>query len=142
MLMFGTCCLRNASKVKSQRQFSHMFHFIDKDESLLSVAIDIEVLQPKLTKIALTRRLDSFLNFRHLDGYFSFIQALQPNNFPKKQATNYFEQLYSNVLLAYNTTVKKTSLCHLMIQPMARVTLLCGCSDVYEHQHLFSWGVN
>ena len=25
---------------------------------------------------------------------------------------------------------------------MARVTLLCGCSDVYEHQHLFGWGVN
>lgn len=51
MLMFGTRgCLRNAIMVKNQKQFSHMFHLIDKDESLLSVASDIEVLIAQFDK--------------------------------------------------------------------------------------------
>lgn len=44
-----------ANAAKSQSEISFMFHPMDKDERLLSVANDIEVLNAKLRGIALER---------------------------------------------------------------------------------------
>ena len=35
---------------KSQRQTSHIFHLIEKDERLLSIASDIEVLKTQIER--------------------------------------------------------------------------------------------
>ena len=44
MLMFGRGCLRNCKHGEESEANRHMFHPIDKDERLLSVASDIEIL--------------------------------------------------------------------------------------------------
>ena len=40
---------------KSQKQINHVFHLIDKDERLLSIASDIEVLNTQAERDCLVR---------------------------------------------------------------------------------------
>jgi hypothetical protein len=56
---------------KSRRQISHMLHPIHKDERLLSIASDIEVLNCQVERDHLGR-LENFLKLRHLMITFSF----------------------------------------------------------------------
>ena len=60
-----------------------MFHPIDKDQRLLSVASDIEVLNAWVEKITL-ERLKNFLQFSHHDDYFSFHLGNPTQIFPQK----------------------------------------------------------
>jgi hypothetical protein len=63
---------------KSRRQISHiMLHPIHKDERLLSIASDIEVLNAQVERDHLGRLIiENFLKLRHSIITFSFIYTI------------------------------------------------------------------
>jgi hypothetical protein len=50
VLMFGRGCLRNCKHGEELKENRHMFHPIDKDERLLSVASDIEIVNVQVER--------------------------------------------------------------------------------------------
>ena len=85
-----------ASMAKTAWQISNMFHPIDKDQRLLSIASDIKVLNAWVEKTAL-ERLEKFLKFSHFDDF--LFLSFRPSNpkFSKKIRLDYFKLFHAQL---------------------------------------------